>query len=428
MAKQVQGKPRVTNLIIGAGLIGLTTALELLNRGHDVTLVDSEPYEGLGASFANGGLLTPSMSDPWNAPGIHRHLAEYLFSSSSALKVRWSAIPSLLSWGPRFLFNSRPSRYHVATAANYELGIYSLAILGELRDQLKLSFDASDSGTLKFFRSSRALDAAMDITNRLRDHGLEANELGRDGTIHLEPCLAPIAYQLVGAIHYPNDKSGDAHLFCRALANQIMKLGGKFYFGRNVHAIDVRDGKVIGVDLGGNVLQADNVVVAAGSASPNLVRKLGVQLAIKPVKGYSITYLPASRQRLPTIPVIDDAYHAAITPFGTRLRTVGTAEFAGRNLHLDRERVDNLTAFIKTVYPEIATAETLATGQPWAGLRPVAADGRPYIGATRTAGLWINSGHGHLGWTLAAGSARLLADLMYGGKTEIPAEPYSIAR
>jgi D-amino-acid dehydrogenase len=418
----------VTNLIIGAGLIGLTTALELLNRGQEVALVDSAQQEGMGASFANGGLLTPSMADPWNAPGVHRHLANYLFSPSSELKVRWSAIPSLLSWGPRFLINSRPSRFRTAMIVNYELGTYSLAILDELRDQLELSFDASDRGTLKFFSSSHALDAAMGVTNQLRDYGLEAKELSRDDTVELEPCLAPIADQLVGAIHYPQDKSGDAHLFCLALADRIRQLGGTFHLGREVRAIDVRGDKVMGVDLGHENLRADTVVVAAGVASPDLVASLGAKLAIKPVKGYSITYTPASGQRLPTIPVIDDAYHAAITPLGERLRAVGTAEFAGRNLRLDRQRIDNLAAFITAIYPEIATPETLASGRPWAGLRPVSADGRPYIGATGIDGLWINSGHGHLGWTLAAGSARLLADLMTGREAEIAAEPYAIGR
>lgn len=418
----------MTNLIIGAGLIGLTTALELLNRGQQVTLVDSGESEAQGASFANGGLLTPSMSDPWNTPGVHRHLAEYLFGSDSALKVRWSAIPSLLSWGPHFLLNSRPGRYRAATLANYELGVYSLAVLDELRDDLALSFDAADKGTLKFFRSSQALDAAMRVTNQLQGHGLEASELSPGDTVSLEPCLTPIADQLAGAIHYPQDKSGDALLFCQAVADRVRKLGGSFHFGREVRAIDVRDGRVAGVDLGDGVMQADNVVVAAGSASPALAGKLGVRLAIRPVKGYSITFAPMPGQRLPAIPVIDDACHAAITPLGTRLRAVGTAEFAGPNLHLDRERLDNLTALIKAVYPEIATPETLATGRPWAGLRPVAADGRPYIGSTATPGLWINSGHGHLGWTLATGSARLLADLMAGSKTAIPAGPYSVAR
>ncbi|WP_330704057.1 FAD-dependent oxidoreductase [Novosphingobium resinovorum] len=418
----------MTNIIIGAGVIGLTTALELLERGQDVTLVDQEPQEGLGASFANGGLLTPAMSDPWNAPGIHRHLAEFLFSSSSAIKLRWSAIPSLFAWGGRFLLSSTPARFRAAIAANFELGMYSLGILDEWRARLPLSIDASDVGTLKFFRSSRAFDAVVGVTDLLREQGLDARMLSVEEMIRLEPCLEPIASQLVGAIHYPQDKSGDAYLLCRALADRIRRLGGTFHFGREVHAIELRGGKAIGIDLGEETLRADNIIVAAGTASPGLVKRLGVRLAIKPVKGYSITYEPEPGQRLPAIPVVDDAYHAAVTPLGGRLRSVGTAEFAGGDLHLDRERVDNLTAFMKAVYPQIATAETLATGKPWTGLRPVAADGRPYIGETQTPGLWINSGHGHLGWTLAAGSARLLADLITRTRPEIAPEPYCVMR
>lgn len=418
----------MTHIIIGAGVIGLTTALELLERGEEVALVDQEQQEGLGTSFANGGLLTPSMSDPWNAPGVHRHLAEYLFSSASAIRLRWSAIPSLLSWAPRFLLSSTPGRFRAAMAANFELGIYSLGILDEWRARLSLTFDASDVGTLKFFRSSRALDAAMGVTGLLREQGLDARMLGVEDMVRLEPCLAPIANELVGAIHYPQDKSGDAYLLCRALADRIKRLGGIFHFGREVRGIELRGGKAVGIDLGEEILRADNIVIAAGTASPGLVKRLGVRLAIKPVKGYSITYAPAPGQRLPAVPVVDDAYHAAVTPLGGRLRSVGTAEFAGGDLHLDRARVDNLTDFIKAVYPQIATVETLATGKPWTGLRPVAADGRPYIGATSTPGLWVNSGHGHLGWTLAAGSARLLADLMTQAKPEIGPEPYSVLR
>lgn len=416
----------MTNIIIGAGVIGLTTALELLERGQDVALVDQEQQEGLGSSFANGGMLTPAMSDPWNAPGIHRHLAEYLFSSSSAIKLRWSAIPSLLAWGGRFLKNSSPAQFRAATSANFELGIYSLGVLDEWRERLALSIDAADAGTLKFFRSARALDAVVEVTDLLREQGLNARMLSVDDMVRLEPCLKPIASQLVGGIHYPQDKSGDAYLLCRALADRIKRLGGKFHFGRQVRGIELRGGKAVGIDWGEEILRADNVIVAAGTASPALVKRLGVRLAITPVKGYSITYAPAPGQRLPTMPVVDDAHHAAVTPLGGRLRSVGTAEFAGVDLHLDRDQVNNLNAFMKAVYPEIATVETLATGKPWTGLRPVAADGRPYIGATETQGLWINSGHGHLGWTLAAGSARLLADLITRSKPGIAPEPYSV--
>jgi D-amino-acid dehydrogenase len=222
--------------------------------------------------------------------------------------------------------------------------------------------------------------------------------------------------------------SGDAYMFCQAIGRRIRELGGTFQFESEVRSVKVVNGAVAGVEVSGSFLAAKNVIIAAGTASPELARQIGARLAIKPVKGYSLTFTPEPGQRLPAIPVIDDANHTAVTPLGNRLRSVGTAEFAGSNLQLDRERLRNLAEFFKAVFPEIATRKTLDTGQPWAGLRPVAADGRPYIGATRTRGLWINSGHGHLGWTLATGSARLLADLIVGRQTKIAAEPYAVAR
>lgn len=415
-------------LIIGCGVIGLTTALELLRRGETVTLVDSAEHEGLGTSFANGGLLTPSMSDPWNSPGAHRHLVEYLTRSSSALKLRWTALPSLIRWGPQFLLNSRPAPYRVATLANLELSTYSLAVLKDLQRDFHLSFDASERGSLKFFRTAKALEGALGVTDLLAGHGLEARILDADATVDLEPCLAPVRADIAGAIFFPGDASGDAHLFCRAVAAVVGRLGGTFHYGGAVRALDVRNGRVAGAWLGKTLLPADRVVVAAGVASPALVSKLGIRLAVKPAKGYSMTYARDPARAMPKLPVIDDGYHAAITPLGARIRVAGTAEFAGNDLRLDRRRVANLAALFKAVYPELAVPAVLSTGRPWAGLRPMAADGRPYIGATRISGLWINSGHSHLGWTLAAGSARLLADLMYRAKTDIDATPFAVGR
>jgi D-amino-acid dehydrogenase len=412
-------------LVIGCGVVGLTTALELLQRGQRVMLVDSAEHEGLGTSFANGGLLTPSMSDPWNSPGVHKHLLEYLVSSSSALKLRLVALPSLIRWGPQFLLNSRAAPHRTATLANLTLSNYSLAALKDLRARYGLSFDASDRGTLKFFRTIDALDASLRMTDLLKEHGLEARILDRDGTIALEPCLAPVRDQIMGAIYYPGDGSGDAHLFCRAVARTIAERGGEFRYGRPVRSIEICNRRVAGVRLGDETIPADQVIVAAGVMSPALVSRFGLKLAIKPVKGYSMTYTPDQRASMPGLPVIDDAYHTAITPLGPRIRVAGTAEFAGHNLSLDAKRLDNLARLVRAIYPQLATETMMATGKPWAGLRPVAADGRPYIGPGPISGLWINSGHGHLGWTLAAGSARLLADVMSGARPEIDPAPFA---
>lgn len=416
------------NLVIGCGVVGLTTALELLRRGERVTLVDAAEHAGLGTSFANGGLLTPSMSDPWNAPGVHRHLLEYLVSSSAPLKIRLGALPSLIRWGPQFLLNSRAAPHRTATLANLELATYSLAEMQDIRARHGFTFDASDGGALKFFRTGAAFDAALAITDLIRQHGIDARTLDPAGAIAIEPCLAPVQDAIVGAIYYPGDASGDAHLFCRAAARTITDLGGRFRYSETVQGIEVGGGCVTGVRLANEVVAADRVIVAAGVASPALAAKLGLRLAIKPVKGYSMTYTPDPAALMPRLPVIDDGYHAAITPLGPRLRVAGTAEFAGDDLGLDPKRVDNLGQLVKATYPAIADDATLATGTPWAGLRPVAADGRPYIGPGRIRGSWVNCGHGHLGWTLAAGSARLLVDLMSGVKPDLDPSPYSPCR
>ena len=416
------------NLIIGGGVIGLTTALELLRRGEKVRLLEVREHEGLGTSFANGGLLTPSMSDPWNAPGVHKHLLEFLISSKSALKLRLGVLPSLIMWGPHFLLNSAAKRHEATTLANLSLSSYSLRVLEELQHAHALSFEGERVGSLKIFRSAESLDRAAELTKLLGGFGLRAEITSGERAVELEPALKPVGDRLSGAIHYPDDGAGDAFLFSRAVAKVVRALGGVLEFGRDVRSIEVRDGRAVGVRVGNELVSADRVIVATGVASPGLVSRLGLKLRIKPVKGYSVTYTPRASNRRPMMPVIDDAYHAAVTPLGNRLRVAGTAEFAGNDVRLDRKRIENLSRLIEGIYPDLFDRETLAAGKPWAGLRPVSADGRPYIGRGACPNLWLNTGHGHLGWTMAAGSARLLADMIEGKQCDIDPEPFRVGR
>jgi D-amino-acid dehydrogenase len=415
-------------LIIGGGVVGLTTGLELLSRGHRVRLVEAAQHEALGTSFANGGLLTPSMSDPWNSPGVHRHLLKFLISSNSALKIRFGALPSLATWGPHFLLNSIASRHEATTLANLSLAAYSLQVLNRIEHDHSLSFDSARTGTLKIFRSAESLETAGKLSGLLANQGFAAEIITADRAATLEPCLAPVRDQLAGAIYYPGDGSGDAHLFSRSIASMFRQLGGVLEFNRTVSSIVTRGGMAVGVRVGDEVIVADRIIIATGTTSPGLAANFKLKLRIKPVKGYSVTYTPSASRCGPTLPVIDDALHAAVTPLGNRLRVAGTAEFAGNDLRLDPKRVENLSRLIKTIYPEIMDDDTLARGQAWAGLRPVSADGRPYIGRGETPNLWVNTGHGHLGWTMAAGSARLLADLIEGRPTEIDATPFRVGR
>ncbi|MEZ5656335.1 MAG: FAD-dependent oxidoreductase [Sphingobium sp.] len=416
------------NLIIGAGVVGMATALEILGRGQSVHVIDSREHEGLGTSYANGGLLTPSMSDPWNTPGVHKHILEFILSSKSALKIRLGAIPSLMTWGPRFLLNSTPRRHEAATLANLALSIYSLKTLDDMRQTYSLDYEAVQAGSMKIFRSQESLDHAARLTDMLGAFGLCSEVADAARAIELEPSLYPIRDEVRGAIFYPHDGVGDAHLFCQAAGKAVRAMGGVMQFGHMVEALHTSGNRITSATVDGNKVLVNRVIVATGVASPALAAALGVRLRIKPVKGYSVTYRPGKSNRLPKMPVIDDAYHTAVTPIGDRLRAAGTAEFAGHDVQMDKRRVVGLANMMQEIFPEMMDKETLAAGTPWAGLRPVSADGRPYIGPGPQSNLWINSGHGHLGWTMAAGSARLLVDLIEGRRTEIDANPYRIDR
>jgi D-amino-acid dehydrogenase len=420
-----QSPPEV--VVVGAGLAGLSVAHELAQRGRKVLVLDAGDAVAGQTSFANGGLLTPSMSDPWNAPGVHRHLLASLFDPHSAMKLRPSAIPSLFGWGLRFLANSRPEAHRRATLACFALAEYSMQVTRELRERHGLSYEASCKGTLKLFRSEAGVEGCLPVTEFLARHGLRYELLDRKGALAAEPQLAQIADEIHGAILYPDDESGDARLYCEALARSFEAAGGEIRLNTRVSRILTEGGAVAGVQTGKGPVRARAVVVAAAIASDSLTRDLGVRLPIRPAKGYSLT-VELEDGPLPSLPVVDDALHAGISPLGAKLRVAGTAEFAGENLRLDPERVENLFALLGAVYPQQRARVRMQTARPWAGLRPMTSDGLPYVGPAPVGGLWVDAGHGHLGFTMAAGSARLLADLMDGRKPQIDPAPFAVTR
>jgi D-amino-acid dehydrogenase len=413
-------------LVIGSGLIGLTTAYFLRRRGCQVTVVDREEGPGRQTSFANGGLLTPSMPEPWNAPGCWRELLTSLGRSDSELKLRLRALPGMLGWGVMFLRNSHRTRFERNTRSNLRLALFSLGTMASLREQAHIDYGGAAAGSLKIFRRRAELDAAVADAERLHTEGLEFRRLSREQTVAIEPALAPIAAQLAGAIHYGGDELGDAHRFCVALAERAREQGVEFAFGTVVSGLEVRSGRVTGLLSTGGVRVADQYVVAAGSYSTPLLRPLGICLPVRPAKGYSVTFDGPAPESAPRIPIVDDELHAAVVPFGAAIRVAGTAEFAGYDLTLRPERVRNLIGLVQRLLPRAGLEP--AQARPWCGLRPMSADGVPIIGPTPISNLWVNTGHGHLGWTLAAGSARLLADLLYGQRPAVDPTDYALAR
>lgn len=401
-------------IVIGSGLLGVTSAYFLARNGAEVTVLERTGGAANATSYANAGMLTPSMADPWNAPGVFGQLLRYLGKEDAPLLLRPRALPSILGWGLTFLANSRVERFHANLAANLRLANYSLDILRALREQQSLSYDQKTAGTLRVFREQRALDASAARWETLARFGLKTHVLSAAATVELEPALAEVRDKLAGGIHCPQDESGDARQFTQALAEKARSAGVTFKFNTTVTGFEHDGRKITAVATDSGPLVADTVVVSAGSWSTPLLQGLGLRLPVRPVKGYSITLDAGAWNQRPALPVIDDALHAAVTPLGQRLRVAGTAEFAGYDTALSPARIENLFSLLLSVYPGFAPHLDRSRAQPWAGLRPVSADGVPYIGRLRYDNLYLNTGHGHLGWTLAAGSARLLADIVSG--------------
>jgi D-amino-acid dehydrogenase len=413
-------------VVIGAGLIGLTSAYFLNARGHEVVVLDRQAGAGRETSFANGALLTPSMPEPWNAPGCWRVLLSSLGRSDAPLQLRLEALPTLGGWGVRFLRNSSIARFERNARKNLKLARYSLEVMAQLREQTGIQYGRTARGTLKIFRDSAALDRAVAASGTLASEGLIFRPLTARQTIELEPALAPIGDQLAGALHYPKDETGDAYQFCVALAERAREQGVKFRFDTAVTALEVRSGEITTAVTERERIVADQYVVAAGSYSAPLLKGIDVRLPVRPAKGYSVTFDKLPGEPALRIPIVDDDFHAAVVPFGGGLRVAGTAEFAGYDLTLRPERVRNLLTLLQQVLPR--TEIDPATAKPWCGLRPMSADGVPIIGPTPLANLFVCTGHGHLGWTMAAGSARLLAGLISRDAPAIDPVPFMLAR
>jgi D-amino-acid dehydrogenase len=415
-------------LVIGGGLLGVTSAWYLAQRGLEVTVLERREATALETSFANGGLITPSQSDPWNGPGTALNLLKWLGRDDSPLLLRPSALPGMWRWGLSFLLNSRMKHWWTATEANLRLGLYSAAALRELRAQLKLDYDQLSRGTLKVFRDGEALEHSEILARSLAPSGLKHRLLDPDQAIQLEPLLLPMADELAGAIHYPDDESGDAHVFTRELEEHARKAGVQFQFGIEVTGIKTKAGRVEALQAGAEEFQADTYIAAAASITPALAAPLGLKLAMYPVKGYSLT-LPAEGLAQPlSVPLVDFEQKIVVTPLGKRLRVAGTAEFTGFDDRANPRRSAGILKHMLRLLPQLAGRVKPEEIQHWNGFRPMTADGPPILGATPYSNLFLNTGHGPLGFTLAAGSSRAVADLVAGHEPELPLQPYSAAR
>lgn len=416
-------------VVLGAGLLGLTSAYYLERAGQSVVVLEREDGPGLGTSYANGGLLHASLVEPWNAPGILGYVLRSLGREDAAMLLRLRALPSLAGWGLAFLRNSSPEPFRRNTRSNLALAQLSLREMQRLRAETRLEYQQSLGGAALVFRSEPAAASARREVEALAEFGVIYEWLDRAALIAREPALAPVAGALAGALYYPADEVGDAHLYCRELAALLATRGVEFRYRTTVDGFERQGGRLGAARTAAGPVAGDAFVLACGSDSVALAKGLGLRLPVRPAKGYSITLARHDGDGSPQLPMIDSEMHVAITPLGhERLRVVGTAELAGFDRSIRPARIRNLLRVLELTLPRFAARIDHANLNPWAGLRPMSADGVPLIGATAIENLFLNTGHGHLGWTMAAGSARLLSEALLGGTPALPLADYRLDR
>ncbi len=407
-------------IVIGAGAVGAATALALCERGLRVTLLDQAPDAGEGTSHANGGGITPGHAEPWNPPGTIRRLLPGTHRRDPSSKIYAAAVPGMFGWGLKFLLNSRPSRYFDNAANSFRLAVYSGQVLRAWRERFELDYAAWTRGSLEVYFSREALDHSRGIRERINNPDVKMQPVDAAECTRLEPELEPVAGEIVGGLFFPEHESGDAWLFSRAAARLAHARGAQVLFSTSVSSIETRSGQFTGVTTdAGQTIGADACVVAAGCDSPVLMRPLGLDLPIQPVKGYSATLALSENDPAPAMPLLDLGRRIVTARFGDRLRIAGMADFAGHDREPTPERMKYLLDTAARLLPRLAHRLRTEELEPWAGLRPMTPDGPPLLGPAGIDGLYLNTGHGSMGWTQACGSAEILADLVIGREPAI---------
>jgi D-amino-acid dehydrogenase len=397
-------------LILGGGIIGVTTAYYLAKAGEDVTVVDRQGGVGLETSFANAGLVSPGHSYTWASPQAPGVLLKSLVCEGQALRLRLIPDWRMYAWGLRFLRNCTAARARHNTSIKLRLSCYSQEQLRMLTSQENLSYEQTNKGLLYLYRNSESLDRGIASSTVLTENGLVLETLDRAATIAKEPALAKSGATLVGSIYCPSDGTGDAHLFTKAVYRCCVRLGVKFEFNRTIVKICGNADLVDCVETSRGRMTADCFVLALGSYSPVLARTLGYRLPVYPVKGYSMTLPIMDQSDAPGIGGVDEDNLIAWARLGNRMRFTATAEFAGYHLQYQPRNFVHMLRAARELFPDCADYS-----QPtyWAGLRPMTPEGTPFLGKTRHRNLYLNTGHGHLGWTWSCGSARLLTDIIH---------------
>jgi D-amino-acid dehydrogenase len=404
----------VTTVVLGAGAVGIASAWYLSKAGHSVAVLERQPEAALETSWGNGGVIHASEVEPWSQPGMPQKIVKWLGKEDAPLLLRYSAIPRMWRWGLEFARNCTAERFRANARANLALALHSLRSLHEIGAETGIAYDRATNGVMKIYRSPDSLDAAERSCAYLARHGLLFERIDAARCLELEPALADTTATLVGGLYFARDEVGDCNKFTQGLAAVCAARGVRYHYSTRVDRIETGGGRVRAIFTDKGRIAADQVVVALGSFSAPLLHDVGISVPIYPVKGISITFLRDAWNSAPKMPVIDDSKLFGLIPIGDRMRISGSAEITGFDTEPAMARAEAIISNAGFTFPQMLTHLDRSKARIWAGLRPVTPAGTPIIGRTAIGGLWVNAGHGHLGWTLACGSGRVLADLIEG--------------
>ena len=408
-------------LVLGAGVIGTATAWYLVEAGHEVVVVERQRGAGLETSYANGGQISVCHAEPWANPDAPLKILKWIWRNDAPLLFRLKMDPNQWGWGARFLYECQPGRVRDNIGQIVRLSLYSRTLLQRLREATGIQYDALTRGILHFYMDRRIYDASVEASALMRGYGLDREPKTADEAVIIEPALSHIRKRIVGATYTSSDESGDAHKFTAALAKMAAEKGASFQYGREIQGVRMEADRVSGVvvrreDGVQETMKADAYVVALGSYAPLLTRPLGVDLPIYPLKGYSASVDIIDDAKAPKVSLTDDEAKIVFSRLGRRLRIAGTAEMAGYDTQVTRARCEAIVRRAMELFPGAAS---YGQAQFWTGLRPSTPSNVPIIGRTKVANLYLNAGHGTLGWTMACGSGRALADIISGRAPEV---------
>lgn len=403
-------------IVLGGGIVGVTTAYFLAKAGAEVVVVDRRDGVALETSFANAGLIAPGHSYTWASPRAPKILLKSLFSDGQALRLKWTPDWRMWAWCRLFLLNCTAERSRRNTSIKVRLCRYSQQQLQHATNDEALRYDRISGGLLYLYRDEASFERGVANMRVLADNGLALETLDAAAVVAREPALAGARNNIAGAIYCPSDESGDAHLFTRALAERCRALGVEFRLGESIEGVCASAGEVEYVQTSRGRLSGERYVLALGSYSPFVARPLGYRLPIYPVKGYSVTLPIDERHEPPTLGGVQENQLVAWARFGQRLRLTATAEFSGFDTTHEPADFAHMLQTAKQLFPNGAD---YTKPSYWAGLRPMTPEGTPIIGATRHRNLFLNTGHGHMGWTMSCGTAKIVADLIHGRSPDI---------